>query len=242
MQIPFEPKLFGIAINIHLVLEYASFFFGFRYYKYLKSKTQDTVSNQNRLSSILGAVIGAFLGSRIMGYLENPISITVELLPQLINLKTIMGGLFGGLLGVEIAKKIISEKQSTGDLYTLPIILGIFIGRIGCFLMGIDEFTYGIETTFWLGMDLGDGKMRHPLALYELCYLIVLFGWIHYRKGQSLENGSLFKEFMIAYFGFRFVIEFWKPNQFFILGLSSIQWLCIICWCYYSKYLAKLLN
>ena len=54
-----------------------------------------------------------------------------------------MGGLFGGLLGVELAKKIIGEKQSSGDLFVFPIILGIFIGRIGCFLSGINEFTYG---------------------------------------------------------------------------------------------------
>ena len=86
-----------------------------------------------------------------------------------------MGGLFGGLLGVELAKKIIGERQSSGDLFTLPIIAGIFIGRIGCFLAGTNEFTYGSETTFFFGMNLGDDVLRHPLALYELVFLILLF-------------------------------------------------------------------
>ena len=85
-----------------------------------------------------------------------------------------MGGLFGGLLGVEIAKKIIGEKRSSGDLFAFPIILGIFIGRIGCFLSGTNEFTYGIETTSIFGMDLGDGMLRHPLAFYELVFLVLL--------------------------------------------------------------------
>ena len=152
------------------------------------------------------------------------------------NTKTIMGGLFGGLLGVEMAKKIIGEKQSSGDLFTLPIIVGIFIGRIGCFLMGIKELTYGEVTTFPLGMDLGDGLLRHPLALYELVFLVGLF-WLlkRFRETKDLENGMLFKLFMLSYFGFRFLLEFLKPNVFFVLGLSSIQWLCVICFLYYRR-------
>ena len=83
-----------------------------------------------------------------MGFLENPIFLTsFEQVVELYNSKTIMGGLFGGLLGVEIAKKIINESSSSGDLFTFPLIFGIFIGRIGCFLSGVNEFTYGEETT-----------------------------------------------------------------------------------------------
>ncbi len=162
---------------------------------------------------------------------------------QLLNVKTIMGGLFGGLLGVEIAKSIIGEKQSSGDLFTLPIILGIFIGRIGCFLSGTNEFTYGKPTAFFMGMDLGDGLLRHPVALYELIFLVFLFLMcLKLKKLKKLENGYLFQVFMLFYFGFRFLIEFLKPNVFFILGLSSIQWLCIICFLYYRKTVFKFLR
>jgi len=44
-----------------------------------------------------------------------------------------MGGLFGGLLGVELVKKFIEKKQSLGDLFVFLIILGIFISQIDCF-------------------------------------------------------------------------------------------------------------
>ncbi len=44
--------------------------------------------------------------------------------------KTIVGGLLGGILGVEIAKKLVGIKHSSGDLFCFPIILGIMIGRI----------------------------------------------------------------------------------------------------------------
>lgn len=239
MEIPFESVVFGVQINVHLILEYLAFFVGYRYYVFLKKNKKDTITSSNRLHIILGAAIGAFLGSRIIGILEHPQTILQHSIVHVMNVKTIMGGLFGGLLGVEAAKKIIGEKESSGDLFTLPIILGLFIGRIGCFLIGIKEFTYGKATSFFTGMDLGDGINRHPLALYELIYLVFLFFVLKKLLDKPLESGAVFKWFMISYFGFRFCIEFLKPNEFFVLGLSTIQILCITCWLYYYKFIFK---
>ena len=154
-----------------------------------------------------------------------------------------MGGLFGGLLGVELAKKMIGETKSSGDLFVFPIILGIFIGRIGCFLSGINEFTYGNKTSFFTGMDLGDGVLRHPTSLYELVFLVLLFFVLKYIKNNfSLKNGELYKYFMLLYFAFRFFIEFLKPNIFYVFGLSSIQILCILCWLYYRNTVVELIR
>lgn len=244
MQIPFEPQLFGYNINIHLVLEYLAFFVAFRYYVVLRRKSIDSISSNNRLSIILGAALGALIGSRVVGILENPVfELSQQNLIQLLNTKTIMGGLFGGLLGVELAKKYIGETQSSGDLFVFPIILGIFIGRIGCFLSGINEFTYGKETSFFTGIDLGDGLLRHPTSLYELVFLIMLFfGLKQLQNNSNLKNGDLFKWFMILYFGFRFCIEFLKPNVFFVFGLSTIQILCVVCWVYYWRTIIELIK
>ncbi|MCY1450802.1 Prolipoprotein diacylglyceryl transferase [compost metagenome] len=176
-----------------------------------------------------------------MGFLENPVFHLDETsILELFNAKTIMGGLFGGLLGVEIAKKVIGEKESSGDLFTFPIILGIFIGRTGCFLSGTNEFTYGKETTFFTGMNLGDNIMRHPIALYELIFLIILFFVLKKLKNRNKKNGLIFQYFMIAYFAFRFFVEFLKPNYFLIFGISSIQILCLICLLYYNKTILNL--
>jgi phosphatidylglycerol---prolipoprotein diacylglyceryl transferase len=244
LTIPFEPTVFGIKVNIHLVFEYLAFFIAFRYYVSLRKLTNDQISDRNRLSIILGAIVGAFVGSRLMGFLENPmVTLNINNVLQLLNTKSIMGGLFGGLIGVETAKKIINEPYSSGDLFTFPIIAGIFIGRIGCFLSGTNEFTYGSETNFITGMNLGDGLLRHPTALYELVYLLLLFTFLKsVTTNTNKESGLLFKLFMISYFSFRFIIEFIKPNVFYVLGLSSIQWLCITCWIYYFPTLKQILN
>ncbi|MGB3607023.1 prolipoprotein diacylglyceryl transferase [Psychroserpens sp.] len=243
MQIPYQPEIFGITLKIHLILEYLAFFLAFRYYVILRRKSKDHISSGNRLSIILGAALGALIGSRLIGVLENPLVHISEVnIIQLLNTKTIMGGLFGGLLGVELSKNIIGETSSSGDLFVFPILLGIFIGRIGCFLSGTNEFTYGNVTDSKFAMDLGDGLSRHPTSLYELVFLVLLFVGLQWlRKRANLKNGALFKVFMILYFGFRFGIEFIKPNVFYILGLSTIQLLCVICWLYYSKTIAKFL-
>lgn len=239
MQIPFEPTIFGYKTNVHLILEYLAFFIAFRYYVILRRKSTDVINSNNRLSIILGAALGALIGSRLVGILENPLlNFSQQNIIQLLNTKTIMGGLFGGLLGVELAKKIIGEKQSSGDLFVFPIIVGVFIGRVGCFLSGIKEFTYGKVTTTVFGMDLGDGLLRHPTSLYELIFLVLLFFSLRRIENNStLKNGDLFKLFMLLYFGFRFCIEFLKPNLFYMLGLSTIQLLCVICWLYYSPFI-----
>jgi prolipoprotein diacylglyceryltransferase len=233
-----------MPLNIHLIFEYLAFFMAFRYYSWLRKSTTDTLSDRNRLSIILGAILGALIGSRLIGFLENPLmpsNINQWLL--LLNTKSIMGGLFGGLLGVEIAKIIIREKQSSGDLFTFPIILGIVIGRVACFLSGVKEFTYGSETTLPTGMYLGDGLKRHPTSLYEIVFLLLLFVVLKkMRLVSNKESGLLFKLFMIAYFGFRFLIEFLKPNIFYVFGLSNIQWLCIVCWLYYWNTLKKIVK
>jgi phosphatidylglycerol---prolipoprotein diacylglyceryl transferase len=235
--IPFEPTFGDWQINIHLILEYVAFFSAYRYYVYLRKQEEDAITSVNRLSIILGAAIGAFVGSRVIGLLENPlIDLSTLTFAQVYNTKTIMGGLFGGLLGVELVKKIIGETKSSGDLFTLPLIVGIFIGRIGCFLSGTQEFTYGTTTSFITGMDLGDGLLRHPIALYELFFLVMLFIVLQKRyHTHHAQKGVIFKTFMLSYFAFRFLIEFIKPNTFLLLGLSTIQWLCIVCFVYYRR-------
>jgi hypothetical protein len=50
--------------------------------------------------------------------------------------KTIVGALVFGLVSVELMKRYIGVHQSTGDLYSIPLAVGIAIGRIGCFPPG----------------------------------------------------------------------------------------------------------
>ena len=160
--------------------------------------------------------------------------------------KTIVGGLLGGLFGVELTKKQLGVTVSSGDLMVYPLILAMIIGRIGCFLAGLDDGTFGIPSNLLWAINFGDGIRRHPTNLYEILFWILL--WLALKiieKRRPFTDGSRFKIFLSAYLVFRFFIEFIKPDYFFSFGLSIIQLVCIAGILYYYKvflHLSKLVK
>ena len=241
MNFPVRFELFGELYHWHYIFETLAFLIGIRVYYFLKKKVVDPISDENRLWIMLGAMIGALIGSRVIAALEDPESIKHLSLLAFFSNKTIAGGFIGGLFGVELIKKVIGVKIASGDLYVIPIIVALFIGRIGCFLMGIDEPTFGVETHFFMGMDLGDGLKRHPVALYEMIYMVFLF-LIFISLKKSLINGDRFKLFMVLYFLYRFLVEFIKPYHSLFLDLSVIHWISLFIFIYYYKFILRISN
>ena len=108
------------------------------------------------------------------------------------------------------------------------------IGRIGCFLTGLDDHTYGIPTSLPWGVDFGDGIPRHPTQIYEIIFLLLLAAMIVRRSQQPHENGDLFKLFMVGYMAFRLLVDFLKPGVT-VAGLSLLQWACVAVLVYYAR-------
>lgn len=238
MTFPFVFKIGAWALSAHLVFETLAFVIGFRYFLALRKRNPDPIPDANRVWILIGATFGALVFSRLIGSLEDPIaffSSDTSLLYYYSN-KTILGALLGGLLCVEGIKKIIGEHKSSGDLFVYPLILAIIIGRIGCFSSGVYEQTYGIETHFFLGLDLGDGLSRHPVALYEIAFLLLLMASLKkLEQFKQFKSGIRFKLFLITYIVFRFLLDFIKPGFRFSIGLTTIQISCLLGLLYYCK-------
>ena len=128
-----------------------------------QSRTRRDGRSSPRVSLAPQSAAGCFSGSRIRSLTAAHWHDAVYLMSG----KTIVGGLIGGLFAVEWVKRQIGEKSSTGDLFAAPIALGVAIGRIGCFLGGLPDGTYGTPTSLPWGVDFGDGIPRHPTQLYE---------------------------------------------------------------------------
>jgi len=236
---PVQVKLFGELYHLHYTFEVLAFFIGVRLYYFLKKGIKDPISDENRLWIMLGAMVGALIGSRVIAVLETPEALSELTFTVLYQSKTIVGGLLGGLFGVELIKKVIGVKIASGDIYVIPIIVALFIGRIGCFVMGIEEPVYGVETPFFMGMDLGDGLKRHPVALYEMIYMVVLLCFFIWIRKKEMLNGDRFKLFMVLYFLFRFLVEFIKPYHPLFLNLSSIHWSALFIFLYYYRFIIR---
>lgn len=239
---PITVHIFGVSVLMHSIMEALGIFCGARYYWYLRRKQTDKTDMLTTLTVLVGATFGAYFGSHLLGALENvPQWLAWESrLDYFLFNKTIVGGLLGGLIGVETAKKIVREKRSTGDLFVYPLLLAMIIGRVGCFSAGIYEETYGLPTRLPWGMDLGDHIPRHPVDLYEIAFLI--FTWIALKKIQRkyvLKSGAIFILFMISYLTFRFLLDFIKPGWRYFCGLGSIQIACVLGLLYYGKYILR---
>jgi len=235
MDFPVTFHIFGKTVLAHPVFETLGIFLGMRFYFYLKRKSTEKLSFNTSAAVLIGATAGALLGSKLIGNLENPYVLFENFsFKRFWTNNTIVGGLAFGLIGVEWAKKIVGHKESTGDLIVYPLILAIIIGRIGCFLTGIHEETYGLPTDSMFGMHLGDEYLRHPVALYEIGFLILL--WISLKiveKKKKYPSGFIFQVFMLSYFTFRFFLDFIKPRIEIVGNLGTIQLVCLSVIIYY---------
>lgn len=232
-------------IFFHGLAEILAYFIGFRYYLYLKSKQGDTLSSEKRAAIFIAGLSGALVGSRVLALWENYQLFLGTTHPWvfIISNKTILGGLLGGLIAIELAKKLVGVKNSTGDLITFPLIVGMIIGRIGCFSAGIADHTYGIATRLPWGMDLGDGIRRHPTNLYEIIFLVCVFVLLRvFIKKIRPIDGLTFAIFFMSYLVFRFFIEFIKPEPVVFMGLSAIQVAAVGGIAYYAFTLPKILS
>lgn len=209
---------------------------GFAAFRLLQRRLGDPVPHSVRWSVIAAAVAGAATGSKLMYWLEDP----GRVLQYWNNWhvvwggKTIVGGLAGALIAVEYAKKKMGFASRTGDLFAIPLCVGIAVGRIGCFLAGLNDDSYGSATSLPWGVNFGDGIRRHPTQLYEIILLLCLGLFLFAKMRRFHMQGDIFKLFMVGYFGWRLVIDFLKPDPTFLM-LNSLQWTCIAMLLYYSR-------
>jgi phosphatidylglycerol:prolipoprotein diacylglycerol transferase len=117
-------------------------------------------------------------------------------------------------------------RVRTGDLFVVPLCLGIAIGRIGCFMAGLTDDTYGTPTRLPWGIDFGDGIPRHPTQVYEIIFLLLLGLALSCYNRRPHPQGATFRLFLAAYLGWRLLIDLVKPQPL-VYGLSLIQWACV---------------
>lgn len=228
-------------VHPHPVFEALGYAVGFQLFLALRRRNGDPVQEQ-RAYLVLAAIAGALVGSKLLALLVNPAAVWAGRADwrTWVEGKTIVGGLLGGLLAVELAKKRMRIHQPTGDLYAVPLAVGIAIGRVGCFLTGLSDRTYGKATGASWGVDFGDGVLRHPTQLYEIVFLLgVLVPALLMLPVRWSRPGERFKLFMAGYLGWRLLVGFLQPSPTF-LGLAAIQWACVAGLAYYAPHLPRL--
>lgn len=151
--------------------------------------------------------------------------------------RSIVGALAGAITAIEILKWRKGIRGSTGLIFVPAFATSVVVGRIGCFLAGLKDNTYGIPTALPWGLDFGDGVPRHPVQLYEsfsmLFFLVAALVLLARRQAFFMRNG--FYLMMLFYAGQRFIWEFLKPygpiiGPFNLFHFISAGLICYSIW------------
>ncbi|HEY1088214.1 MAG TPA: prolipoprotein diacylglyceryl transferase family protein, partial [Archangium sp.] len=148
---------YATFVGLGLVLGYVA--------KSVEEKRLALLDTTNRRWVTAGALIGAMVGAKLGLLLYMPVEEWLTSIHSLLlsewGGRTILGALFGGFVGVELAKKALGITVATGDPYAIGLPLGQALGRIGCFIGGCCHGKPTGDTLASLGV------VSHPAQLYE---------------------------------------------------------------------------
>jgi len=141
---------------------------------------------------------------------------------------TIYGAILGAALGIWIYSRFSHFQFGYfADLVVPGLILAQVIGRVGCTINGC---CYGIPTSLPWGIVYTQpgsyaplGVAVHPTQIYEMVFLLVVFGVLLWLRGRFQPDGSLFLIYLGLYSMWRVGIDFLRDGTPFLFGLHQAQ-------------------
>jgi phosphatidylglycerol:prolipoprotein diacylglycerol transferase len=146
---------------------------------------------------------------------------------------TIYGAILGAVLGIWIYSKFSKFNFAyLADLVAPGVILAQAVGRVGCTINGC---CYGLPTSLPWGVVYTHpesyaplGMAVHPTQIYEIIYLLIIFGVVFSLRGRLKPAGSLFLVYISLYSLWRVGIDFLREGTPFLPGLHQAQVIGII--------------
>ena len=208
-------------------------------------------TEDDTVSVAMWGIVGAIVGARLFHvidqwdlYAQNPIQIV----------KINEGGLaiFGAIVGGPLAGAVYAWRRGLNvprlaDVASIPLILGMAIGRIGDIMNGEHHGTHAdgfpLAVVYTNPNTLGEQGVPVHLAVgYEMVLDLVIFAFlvwlaraVIWRKGRLHwswqprypRDGMLFWIYLGLYSVGRFVVQFYRVDTQFALGLSQAQLLSV---------------
>lgn len=214
-----------------------AFVIGTMYLIYQGKREKPPVEIDTILDLIVFIIIGSIVGARLVytatqpaDYADNPENI----------LMITEGGLsiHGGIIGALVFGWFYCWIKGLNywmmvDFTIVAVPLGMFFGRIGCFLNGCcfgiqcnTDLPWGVtypNAEYWADKGLNQnlsmlydaglaaqGFARHPAPLYEALGAVVIFIYLYYFRKNKVFTGHVFLMFILLYSILRFIVEFYR--------------------------------
>ncbi len=225
-----------MEITTHTIFDVLSYFTAGVLFFLINRIKENTPVPPIRLVFFAVGVFGfGIIGARLSVQFENGLPTDLESLISgfLAGGKSIVGGLLVGIIGGKFVKlffkkdKDKSQRLSFGDNTVIPIGAALCIARVGCFLSGMNDDTYGIPTQLPFGWDFGDGIARHPTQIYEIIGTVVTVSLVMYFGKKAKHPGDRFGWFLFGFCILRFLLEFVRIHPAPYAGLTVYQVICL---------------
>ncbi len=133
--------------------------------------------------------------------------------------RTILGGVIGGWIAVEITKRKMGIRTSTGPLWAVALPAGEFFGRIGCWF---NSCCFGKVCTLPWAVNSHDA-MRHPTQFYLAASAALIFGVVWWGR----DRVRVFPLYLVLWSTSRFIIEFYRESVGPSNGVNTAQIACL---------------
>ena len=202
------------------------------------------VSSDTIYSIAIWAILGGFIGARIVHVVDNW-DIYGQDLIRVFYFWNGGIGLWGGILGGFIGGATYSylKKYPIGiiaDITAPMMLISQTIGRIGDIINGehCSTATNWILGFKWIHPDsaanyclkgkAGDSSYAHPAILYEMIWNMLALVLLWKLKPYIKPDGMLFCIYLALYAIGRFIISFFREDPVWALGLQEAQFISIL--------------
>jgi len=226
---PIELRTFGVMVGLGVLVG------AWLAARYVEQHTQISRDDTYRLATWL--VVAGVIGARITwdithwDQIESPIDL----------IAVWNGGLqfSGGFIAAVLVgfptfrrwSRTVRWNNLDGFAYGLTI--GLALGRVGCISVGEH---FGSHSNWLLAVDFRGGTTREPAAIgdhfhntaiYELLFLLVLFGVMTLLIRRRPGPATIIGLFCVYYGVARGLSDFLRVNDKTVMGLTGAQWMCL---------------
>jgi phosphatidylglycerol---prolipoprotein diacylglyceryl transferase len=193
---------------------------------------------------VFAAAIGGLVGARLLFIVEDASNFLRSPWDYIFTGAgfTWYGGFLGGILAVTwVVRKNRIPWLRAADMAAPALALAYGIGRLGCHVAGdgdwgtVTDVPWGVAYTQaiigWVdpstGIPYPPGVRVHPTPVYEFLESLLTFAVLWALRKKNYAPGTLFWLYLPLAGCARLVVEFWRLNPVFALGLTEAQWFSV---------------
>ena len=227
---PIELRTFGVMVGLGVLI--GAWFAA----RYVEQHTEISRDDTYRLATWL--VVAGVIGARITwdithwDQIESPIDLIAVWNGGL----QFSGGFIAAVLVGFPTFRRWSRRVRWNNLdgFAYGLTIGLALGRVGCISVGEH---FGSHSNWLLAVDFRGGTTREPAAIgdhfhntaiYELLFLLVLFGIMTLLIRRRPTPATIIGVFCVYYGVARGLSDFLRVNDKTVLGLTGAQWMCVL--------------